>query len=359
MKETLVRRQEDRTREACLVRPGTSEDDTVRDAFVNATPGATFFHLSSWRNLVASTYGHEPKELLAFEGDELVGVLPMMLVRSLGGRRNLLSMPYAVYGGPVGRTPAVERALLERAKSLAEELRVGHLELRYFDAPDNDLPESDLYCTFVRDLPETPEEVLERMPKKARAECRKARERYGLEMTQGPWYVDDLSRLFLRNKHQLGSPALPIAHFRGILEQMEDRVSVHLVRHERKPVAAVMGFHFQDTLIAYYAGTEPGADRAVKASNFMYLALQEWAVEQGFRRFDFCRSRRDSGAFSFKKHQGFEEHPLHYRFHLVRNRTLPAFTPSNPRTRFLRKTWAKTPQWFARFGSDRLSRYLP
>ena len=35
--------------------------------------------------------------------------------------------------------------------------------------------------------------------------------------------------------------------------------------------------------------TMPGADRKLSASNFMYMALREWAVEKGFRRFDFGR----------------------------------------------------------------------
>jgi hypothetical protein len=91
----------------------------------------------------------------------------------------------------------------------------------------------------------------------------------------------------------------------------------------------------------------------------MYTALQEWAVERGFKTFDFCRSRTDSGAFQFKRHQGFEPQPLHYRFYLVRNKELPSFTPSNPRTRLLRATWSRLPLWFVRFASTRIATYLP
>ena len=65
-------------------------------------------------------------------------------------------------------------------------------------------------------------------------------------------------------------------------------------------------FRFRDTLVAYYSGTVPGADRTYSASNFMYAALQQWAVRQGLKAFDFGRSRRDAGAFRFKVHQGFE-----------------------------------------------------
>jgi FemAB-related protein (PEP-CTERM system-associated) len=336
-------------------------DDEERDAFVQTHPRGTFFHLSGWQRAVESVHRQQPCNLVARCDEEIVGVLPMMAARSLSGRRNLVSIPYAVYGGPVGETHAIELRLLEAARKIADEMRVGRLELRYREDPAidrSDLPGTDLYWTFIRDLPDREEEVLARMPKKARAEARKGRKKFGLDLGEGEWYLDDLARLFLRNKHALGSPGLPLAHFRALLDEFGDRIHVHIVRQNRHPLAAVMSMAFGDTLIAYYAGTEPGADRSFRASNFMYLALQEWAVRHGFRRFDFCRSRGDSGSFQFKRHQGFEPAPLHYRYHLVRDRSTPSFTPSNSRTHALQVIWSKLPLWAARRASDRLARYL-
>jgi FemAB-related protein (PEP-CTERM system-associated) len=339
-----------------LARPA---DDERRDAFLAAQPHASFFHRAAWRRVIERVFGHEPRELYAWRGSELVGVLPLMLCRTLGGRRNLISIPYGVYGGPVAADADAEQALLEEAVRLADLTRVGHLELRYLRDPGPALVGSNLYCTFVKDLPDDPAQVLARMPKKARAEARKARERHALELSEGAWYVDDLHRMFLQNKHQLGSPALPARYFQALQAEFGKDVRVHLVRREREPLAAVMSFLDRGTLIAYYSGTHAGADREYSASNFMYLALQEWAVQQGFQRFDFGRSRRDAGAFKFKENQGFEPVPLHYRYHLVQDRRLPAFTPSNPKTRILRETWARLPTWSVRWLSERLSVYLP
>jgi FemAB-related protein (PEP-CTERM system-associated) len=341
------------------VRLGASADDRARDAYVFAHPRATFFHQSAWRRFVEEVWGHTPHELCAFRGSRLVGVLPLMEVPALFGGRNLLSMPYAVYGGPVGDDRTVELALLEAARREAEQLSVGHLELRYSQDPEVELPGTSLYWTFVRALPEAPADVLALMPKKARAEARRARRDHGRILSEGAGYVGDLARLFLKNTHQLGSPALPARHFRALLESFPGRAWVHLVRRTATPLAAVMSFEWRDTLIAYYAGTETGADRAYSASNFMYLALQEWAVERGFRVFDFCRSRQGSGAFEFKRHQGFEPTQLHYRFHLVRRRRLPTFNPSNPRTSILRNAWARLPLGLAARASARIARYLP
>lgn len=344
---------------ALEIRQSTPADDVRRDAFTTRHPKGTFFHQSGWGRVVAQVFGHPSVDLLAFREDELVGVLPLVMIRGLFGRKNLVSVPYGVYGGPLATDSEAEQALVAQAVRMADENRVGHLELRYLQDPGPELVGNELYWTFIRDLPEDPEEVLGRMPKKARAEARKARTRHGLELSEGVWYVDDLYRLFLRNKHALGSPALPPTMFQALLREFPGMVFVHLVRRDRDPLAAVMSFSWRDTLIAYYSGTVIGADRAYSASNFMYLALQEWAVRHGYRRFDFCRSRREAGAFKFKVHQGFEPQPLHYRYHLVQDRKVPSFNPSNPRTRVLQEAWKKLPLWLVRGVSNPLSRYLP
>ncbi len=344
---------------ALVLRAGLASEDARRDAYVRAHARGTFFHLSGWRRVVERVHGHDALDLLAWRGEQLAGVLPLMLCHGPFGARKLISMPYATYGGPIGDEPAVEHALVARAGELGRELSAGYIELRCVDDPGLELVPSALYATFVRELPAEPAGVLASMPKKARAEARKARDKHRLELSSGHWYLDDLQRMFLLNKHELGSPGLPAAHFRAILKQFEREVSVHLVRQAGVPLSAVMSFAHGDTLIAYYAGIQPGADRAFSASNFMYMALQEWAVERGFKRFDFCRSRIGSGAFDFKRHQGFEPRPLNYRYLLVRDRHPPTFTPSNPRTAVLRNAWSHLPLWLARALSDRLARYLP
>ncbi len=341
------------------IRPGAPEHDAARDAFVLAHPRGTFFHLAGWKRVVGRVFGHRDRELLAFDGPDLVGVLPLMESPRPFGGVNLVSIPYGVYGGPLGASREVEQALVTEATRMADLERVGFLELRYLDDPGQALVGSSLYSTFIRDLPEKREDVLARMPKKARAEARKAVGEHGLELVSGVWYVDDLYRLFLRNKHGLGSPALPPRMFAELVREFRDRLHVHIVRYQREPVAAVMSFVYRETLVAYYSGTRPGADRAVSASNFMYMALQQWAVDHGFKTFDFGRSRAESGAFRFKVHQGFEPQALHYRFHLVRKRSTPSFTPSNPRTSILQAAWRKLPLWLARRLSDRISGYLP
>jgi FemAB-related protein (PEP-CTERM system-associated) len=333
------------------------------DRFVDEHPCGSPFHLCAWSDVVQEIMGHQQRPLMAWRGERLVGVLPLTLCTRPFGGANLISVPYAVYGGPLAEDAAAERALLEAGELMAREEAVGRLDLRCLEElktpPGDQWVGSDLYVTFRRKLPETAEEVQACMPKKARAEVRKAREKHGLELCEGRWYAEDLARLFHRNKRALGSPGLPDAFFQALMDRFGERVTVHLVRGGHEVLAAVMSFRFGDTLLAYYSGVAPGADRATSASNFMYAALQEWAVEEGVRRFDFGRSRSGSGSAHFKAHQGFEATPLAYRHLLVRSSSAPSFHPSNPKTVVLQKTWRCLPSWLTRQLSVPLSRYLP
>jgi FemAB-related protein (PEP-CTERM system-associated) len=344
-----------------LVRALGEAEDEARDAFVRAHPRGTFFHLSGWRRAVQGQFGHRPLELGTVGLGGLTGILPLCSVRGLGGGRSLVSIPYGVYGGVLGSCDDVERALVEQARAAAVRAGIARVELRQREglACLAHLPRSDLYATFRRELPADPAGVLAAMPKKARAEARKAREKHGLVLREGLWYLDDLVRLFAANKHSLGSPSLPGAWFQRLCQEFPLCTHVHVVQRTSQPLAAVMSFAFGTELLAYYAGTAPGADREYSASNFMYMALQEWAIERGFRRFDFGRSRKDSGAHKFKEHQGFEPADLPYRYILEGRGRLPSFHPSNPRTAALRGVWTRLPAPLARALSSGLSRYLP
>lgn len=341
------------------VRSFRAGEDEARDRFVAAHARGTFFHLAGWRRAVARVFGHEARDLCAWQGDRLAGLLPLMKCRGPLGRSHLVSTPYGVYGGPIGDTHEVEVALCAAAIAMAEEERVGRLELRCLEDPGLDLAPSSLYATFIQPLPDDPSDVMKRMPKRARAEVRKSIERHHLEIGQGVWYLSDMAELFHLSKQHLGSPGLPSAWFEALCDELGDKIVVHLARRGRERVAATLSFVFKDTFSFYYIGTTAEANREYNATNWLCTKLQEWSVERGLTHFDLGRSRIDSGAFSFKVHQGFEPTPLNYRYKLVRSRGLPTFTPSNPRTKLLRDTWTRMPPWLARKLSDRLARYLP
>ena len=344
---------------ALVVRAALPEDAGAVDAFVLSAEHGTFFHLTGWTRAVVEEFGHRDRSLVALRGDDVVGVLPLTECAGLLGGRALISNAYAVYGGPAAVDREVELALVRAAEELAVSEQVGRLELRCQRDIDVGFERLDLHATFIRELPGSPDEVLKRMPKKARADARKARQQHGLTLREGRWYVGDLVRLFHENKQALGSPALPAAFFARLLAIFPERATIHLTKLGDEPVMAVMSFLFRDQVLAYYSGSAAHADRRCKASAFTYMALQEWSVAAGYRVFDFGRSRKESGAFAFKARQGFEPAELYYQIRRVRDQALPSLNPSNPKTLILQRAWRSLPAGLATLLSVRASRYLP
>lgn len=341
-----------------ISRAETSERDEIGACV--ARLGGTLFQSPVWGQVVEAVFGHRPFDLIARRDGELVGFLPLMKCRGLLGKSHLISMPYGVYGGPVATDEQVQNSLIQRALAEAESEGVGRLELRSETPLAHEaLQQSDRYVTFIKDLPSDPEEVVKSMKKDERRLVRRAVDKHGLELDEGPWFLHDLERLFHSSKQRLGSPGLPGAWFAGLAKALGERAPIHIVRRGEELLAASMCFVDGKDLRMYYIGTTPEANRAYSATSFMIAELQRWAIERGLERFDLGRSRRDAGAVKFKTNQGFSAEALHYAYGLVRSKELPTFTPSNPRTAFLRKTWSRMPGWMCRRMSTRLSRFLP
>jgi FemAB-related protein (PEP-CTERM system-associated) len=357
--------------EPMRVRPLLPGEDSRWDSYVSRHPLGTFFHRTGWARAVAEQFRHHQHHLVVEQGRRWAGVLPLFLTKSPFLGKNLVSVPYAVYGGLLADDDAAQAALLQRAEQLGRELGVGYVELRHLELRPGERQRSPLYVTFRCDLPEDPAAVMGRIPKKARAEVRcardpkapaiegKRRESFGIKVTPDG-SVDELFALFAENKRRLGSPALPKQWFQGLVDEFGKAVVIHrAVEPSGRTLAAVMSFCFKDTVYAYYSGSWNDVN-VTGVNNWIYCAIMEWAVEQGYRRFDFGRSRADSGPAKFKRNMGFEQEPLHYEYLLIGpGSKLPEFHPSNPKLALPRRIWSRLPMFVCNGLGARLSRFIP
>jgi len=319
------------------------------DAFVDRQPDATLFHGWMWREAVRCAFGHEPIYLIAQESGRVVGVLPLFLVRSLLAGRLLVSVPYAVYGGPLVEEARVAGALREAVCEIAERDRVCQIEIRSLHAAWPDLPViDDRYATFQKPLPRNVSDVLAELPRKARAAARNARDKYRLTVTQGDEQLRDVWLLYSRSMRRLGSPNYPFGFFTELLARTPGRHVVTMVRHSGKPAAGLVSFVYRDTLMPYFAGCDERLERFCP-NNLLYLSAMEWGVSEGLGRFDFGRSRRHNrGSFDFKRHQGFEPEPLCYQVWMPRGGSGTNLTPDNARLQWAIRMWRRMPLWMTR-----------
>ncbi len=326
------------------------------DRFVDSCPSATFFHRSEWERVIGGTFGHATRYLMAEQDGSVVGVLPLVRVRSRLFGDALTSTPFCVYGGVAAVEEDARHRLEQEAASLADRLGVDFLELRNLQRGNDDWPTKDLYVTFRKAIEADHEVNLKEIPRKQRAMVRKGI-KAGLT-SEIDRHVRRFFPIYAESVRNLGTPVFPRRYFEALLEIFGDRAEVTVAASaEGEPLAAVLSFYFRDEVLPYYGGGTPEA-RRLKAYDFMYWNVMCRAADRGCRLFDYGRSKKGTGSYSFKKNWGFQPQPLSYQYHLVKARQIPDINPLNPRYQLFIAAWKRLPLPLANRLGPLLSRNL-
>lgn len=322
-------------------------DDPRLAAFVAAHPDATPFHRPGWLAAVERGCGQNAHYLAADAGGVIIGVLPLTEMRSPLFGSALVSSGFAVDGGILASDAAAAAALADGAWELARKLGIGSVELRGGAAPDGWQVNEGVYAGFARDLPADEVSILAAIPRKQRAEVRRALT-FDLEVRIGRDEADraDHYRIYAESVRNLGTPVFPRALFDAVLDAFGTDADILTVSRDGVPLASVLSLYHNGTVYPYWGGGIFEA-RKWRANDLMYFALMRYAAERGMRRFDFGRSKTGTGAYAFKKNWGFDPTPLSYASRTADDAAAREINPLNPRYRLQTAIWKKLPLWAA------------
>jgi FemAB-related protein (PEP-CTERM system-associated) len=292
------------------------------DGFVRSQPGWTHFHLHAWRSIYERVAGHECLYLAARDGGGgLVGVLPLVRVRSLLFGHYLVSQPFVNYGGPLGSVAAVQllvAAAVERAANDGVKL----LELRSRGPLAIDLPVSHRKITVVLDLPNSSEALFKKFDAKLRSQVRKP-QKEGVTVRFGPDQVAPFFEVFAAHMRDLGTPTQPRRLFEAIAEVFPDAWFGCAYVGE-KPVACGAGFRWEREFEMTWASSLYAYNR-IAPNMLLYWSFMERAIREGLTLFNFGRCSPDAGTHRFKRQWGSRDEQLHWYQHSTR---AEASTPS-------------------------------
>ena len=212
------------------------------DACVRAQPGWTHFHLHGWRAVAGEALGHDSIYLAARDAatQAMVGVLPLVRVRSLIFGHFLVSMPFVNYGGPLGAADAVQ-ALAAEAERIAANDRVKLLELRCRTSLAIDMPVSHRKLTVLLDLPGDADALMKSFPGKVRSQIKRPL-KDGVEVRIGVEQLGAFYGVFAHHMRDLGTPVLSRRFFDTIARTFPNDVHVAVAYHQGVPIAGGVGF---------------------------------------------------------------------------------------------------------------------
>ena len=326
-----------------VYRLSIADHETARcwDEFVLTHIDATFFHLSGWQKIIKKSFRHDCFFLFVEVDGKITGVLPLAYVKSLLFGKSLVSLPFAVYGGVVTADQASAEALENEALRIAEKLQVDRIEFRNTERRHESWPSQDLYVTFRKNISSDIEENMKNIPRKQRAMIRKG-------MANGLYSslnndAEKFYELYANNVQRHGTPVFARSYLDLLLEVFQTKCDILSVYDSSdRLISAVLNFYFRDQVLPYYAGDLPEA-RTLAANDFKYWELMRVSAERNIKLFDFGRSKRDSGSFSFKKNWGFHPIPLYYEYHLHRGTNIPQNNPANKKFYLAIELWKRLP----------------
>jgi FemAB-related protein (PEP-CTERM system-associated) len=328
------------------------------DDYVSRRQDATVYHLSGWRQVFERAFSHRTEYLCARDNGAIVGVLPLVEMRSRLFGRFMVSLPFVNYGGVLAEDDAAA-ALFEQAGMLAERRGLTHVELRHFTPRFPGAPNKRHKVTMILPLARDEGTQWDGLDRKVRNQVRKAEKSGLICEVGGREHLDAFYGVFATNMRDLGTPVYAKGFFAEVFSAFAERASIFVVKTSAGlAVASGIGLRYRHRFEMPWAGSLR-THRALCPNNLLYWTAVRQAGADGARIFDFGRSTPEEGTYHFKKQWGAEAEPLCWEYRLMPNAVMPDHSPKNPRFAVAIEVWKRLPVWVATLLGPPIVRSIP
>lgn len=336
---------------------GRMEQDAI-DRFVESCTGGSIYHTSRIGDVIRKTFGHETLMLTEHDHGTIVGVLPLVHMRSRIFGNFLVSMPFFNYGGVCTESDAAAEALLRQAIEIADKRECQHIELRHMHRRFAELSARTTKVAMVLDLPETAEALWQQFKSKLRSQIRRP-EKEGVTIRIGRFeLIEPFYEVFSHNMRDLGTPVYTRRLFSNMLAAFPGNSWIVAAFLQGKPLAAGFLLGFRDTIEIPWASSLRAYNR-LAANMLMYWEALKLAINEGYRRFDFGRCTQGEGTYKFKAQWGAQPIQLHWEYWLANGESLPDLSPKNAKYQMAIRIWQKLPLPLTRFIGPPIVRNIP
>jgi serine/alanine adding enzyme len=342
--------------EQISISPLGNEYDAWND-YVESNPAASLYHRAEWRELIKKTFGHECCHFYATVNKQVVGVLPLVRLKSTLFGDFMVSMPYFNYGGAIANNLVIEQKLMDAANNHANSIGTGHVEYRD-DIVRSSLPARTDKVNMLLSLPDTEDDLWNTFSSKLRSQIKRAQREEAQVNSGGAERLADFYTVFARNMRDLGTPVYGKAFFNNIMHTFPENSTIVTVQHEGRPVAAAFLLGHKGILEIPWASTIKDVNH-LSINMLLYWEVLKFAIENRYSYFDFGRSSKDSGTFRFKQQWGAKPKQLHWHYWLPENVEMPKFNPENPRYALAISIWKKLPVFLTKLLGPYIVRNLP
>lgn len=316
------------------------------DSYILNHQEASVYHLYAFRKVIEREYHHKSVYFQLKLNNEIKGVLPIYPIRSPFTGKSIVSLPFCDYGGVLADTPEYENLLIAEAVKLCKHSGLKFVELRQTKEISCETAgiQPGIICSKVRmaaQLKSTPDEQFNTFPAKLRSQVRKP-SKEGCTLKNGTVeLLDDFYRVFTHNMRDLGSPVHSKQFLSRFVEEFGEKAQVFVVYKDTIPIGGAIVAGIRETLVNPWASFDKRY-RPIAPNMLLYWGMLEWAINNGYRTFDFGRSTVDEGTYKFKQQWGAQPQQLFWYYFSLDGADRSIETESTAKKLFL-KCWQKLP----------------
>ncbi len=301
------------------IRLANDQDEEKWNRYISIHPLVSPYHHFGWKKSIETAYGHRCYYLIAEDiKNEIIGVLPTVLIRPPLVSGKLCSLPFCDLGASLANSEAIEKVLIEKALQLVTEHHLSCFEYRAgchrpVSAMDLEQLHQAHKVRMLLDLPATSEELMTSFKSKLRSQIRKA-EKNGLtvELGNSQQLLDNFFEVFSCNMKDLGSPTHSKKWFGEIIKNYGNEIIIGIIQHQDTAVGAGIVLQIGNKASIPWASTKREYNR-FSPNMLLYWSLLKHSTDNGLKTFDFGRSSYGEGTYKFKEQWGARPVPLAWK----------------------------------------------
>lgn len=339
-----------------LVRPIENSEIEKWEQYVEDKPTIAW-QSYYWSEVVKSHYKAEFFPLAAFDDGRIVGILPLYKVRTLRGKPQLISVPYAVAGGIVADDFAVEKALIDAAINLYKEHQANRIVFKQYKYKlSGPLRTDDNFYNRELDLTRGIDHIFANINAANKANIEKS-DGLDLKLNHPSNDIDQFYRLMLLHHKNNGVPCVSLNWIRDLIDF--NMYSIALLRHNGKTVAGTLVKAHKQTVSFPFTSLPDDSDRSNMFAYNLYWRLIRKFTREGKAIFHSGRIPKNNETNCYRLGWGGVKNMYYYQYYPDGGGASEFSTKRGRKRQLISAIWRRLPLSLTGLLGSKIVKYFP
>ncbi len=307
--------------------------------------GGSIFHTVNWYQVLEECYDYKANYFGVFDGEKVVGVVPIVSINSfLTGKRGV-SLPFSDYCPVLLEEGLNTQAIISDIMDFGRKNGWKSIEFRGLNCPKSKDLVSDSYYVHQINLEPPYEEILKTFNRKNRMNIKKsAKNNIQVVQENTKEIITKFYQLNCKNKKKNGVPPAPLAFYMKIYEHIINKGlgNIFVAKLNDEIISMGIVFHFRGQVLMKYLAQDYRYQQ-FRPNNALISEIIKFYAGSTWKVFCFGRTAmHNTGLHQFKKGWGTEVGTLDYHKISLESKTKSSYGQMH---RSREKYFSKMPLW--------------